>query len=164
MEPQPAVGVDYSIAMCALAEAKGMAAYNADIMALPFAEQQFDLIYCAGIIQYIDDLPGLLAEFARVCRTGGRIVIGTVNRTSLMRRVLRVWRRISPREEMPLSYRYILRTAAEMVGAARGLPLAAVSVSWTHFPFPWLHRSRATQYALAPLASDAIVEFVKAPS
>jgi len=54
--------------------------------------------------------------------------------------------------------------ALTQAGPVRGLPLAAVSVSWTHFPFPWLHRSRATQYALAPLASDAIVEFVKAPS
>jgi len=163
MGPRPAIGVDFSIGMCALAQAKGMTACHADIAALPFADEQFDLIYCVGIVHYIVDLHALLAEFARVCRKAGRIVVSTVDRVSIVRRSLRAWRRLSPREEMPLSYRYIFRTASEVAAAATGLPLVLGAVEWTHFPLPWTHCSNSADYPLEPLASDAIVEFVKAP-
>jgi ubiquinone/menaquinone biosynthesis C-methylase UbiE len=163
MAPKPVVGVDFSIGMCGLARAKGILAHHADISALPFAAEQFSLIYCVGIIHYIDDLPALLAEFARVCRSGGKIVVTTVNRVSAVRRGLQTGRKLFPRAEMPHSYRYIFRTAAEVEAAASGLPLALSEVSWTHFPLPWLHRSQHTPHPLEFLASDAILGFIKLP-
>jgi len=161
LAPRPVVGVDYSLHMCELAEAKGMTAYQADILNLPFADKQFDLVYCVEILQYIEDLPALLTEFARVCRSGGRIVVSTINRTSLLLRSVRGIRSFLPREDMPLSFRYFTRTADEIVESARGLPLAVGTVAWTHFPIPWLHRSSSPKHMMDWLAWNVFVEFVK---
>ena len=161
LAPRPVVGIDYSRQMCALAEAKGMTAHQANILELPFADGQFDLIYSAEILQYITDLPALLAEFARVCRSGGRIVVSTVNRNSLLLRSLRGTRAFFPRKDMPLSFRYITRTADEIVESAFGLPLSLHTVGWSHFPFPWLRRSKSQKRAMDWLASNVFVEFAK---
>src|SRR5262249_5931116 len=72
------IGVDYSAGMCALARARGMLVYQADAMALPFADDQFDLIYSAEVLQCVADLPALLAELARVTQPGGRVVVSTL--------------------------------------------------------------------------------------
>jgi ubiquinone/menaquinone biosynthesis C-methylase UbiE len=164
LAPKPAVGVDYSPQMCELAQAKGMTAYQADILKLPFADEQFDLVYCAEIIQYIDDLASLLTEFTRVCRSGGRIVVSTINRTSLLQRSARWIRSNFPREDMPLSFRYFTRTADEIVNSARGLSIVVNTVAWTHFPFPWLRQSKSPERAMDWLAWNVYVEFRKPPS
>src|SRR5262249_29141694 len=90
------VGVDYSLGMCARARARGMRVYHADATALPFADQEFDLIYSAEILQCVGNLAALIAELARVCRTDGRIVVSTLNRASLLRRSMREVRKILP--------------------------------------------------------------------
>jgi len=161
LAPRPVIGVDYSLRMCELAAAKGMTAHQADILKLPFADAQFDLVYCAEIIQYIEDLPALMTEFSRVCRNGGRIVVSTINRTSLLQRSVRSIRLFLPREDMPLSFRYFTRTADEIVASARGLSLAVGTVAWTHFPIPWLHRSRSPNRKMDWLAWNVFVEFCK---
>ena len=161
LAPRPVVGVDYSLHMCELAQAKGMTAHQAEIMKLPFADEQFDLVYCAEIIQYIEDLSSLLTEFSRVCRSGGRIVVSTINRTSLLQRGARSIRSFFPREDMPLSFKYFTRTADEIVEFARGLPMVVDTVAWTHFPIPWLHRSKSPQRAMDWLAWNVYVEFGK---
>jgi ubiquinone/menaquinone biosynthesis C-methylase UbiE len=150
--------------MCELAEAKGMTAHQADILKLPFADEQFDLVYCVEILQYIQDLPTLLTEFARVCRSGGRIVVSTVNRTSLLLRSVRSIRSFRPREDMPLTLPYFPRTAGEIVESASGLPLVVGMAAWTHFPIPWLHRSKSPTRAMDWLAWNVLVEFAKPPA
>jgi SAM-dependent methyltransferase len=82
------VGIDFSFEMCVLARARGMLAYQADALALPFADEQFDLVYGAVRLEHIDDLGTLFAELGRVCRPNGRVVVGTANRASLARRCL----------------------------------------------------------------------------
>jgi ubiquinone/menaquinone biosynthesis C-methylase UbiE len=163
LAPRPVVGVDYSVHMCALAEAKGVTALHANIIELPFADEQFDLVYCAEILQYIEDLPALIAEFTRLCRDGGRIIVSTVNRTSLVIRGMRAVRALLPRADMPSTFRYFRRRADEIVAAADALPLAVATIGWTHFPIPWLHRSGSQHRAMDWLASNVIVEFLKLP-
>jgi len=164
LAPRPVVGIDYSLRMCELASARGITAHRADISNLPFADDQFDLIYCAEILQYIEDLPALLKEFARVCANRGRIVVSTVNRKSLLLRSVRTIRRYFPRQDVPPSFRYFTRSADEIVEAARGLPLAVGSVAWTHFPIPWLHRSTSKKRSTDWLAWNVFVEFAKLPT
>jgi SAM-dependent methyltransferase len=48
---------------------------TADARRLPFADASFDSTYCVAVLQHIRDLPGTLAEIARVTRPGGRVVI-----------------------------------------------------------------------------------------
>lgn len=159
--PRPVIGIDYSLAMCELAEAKGITSYQADILKLPFADDQFDLLYCVEIIQYIEDLHALLAEFARVCRGRGRVVVSTINRTSILQRGLRGIRSLFPRHDMPRSNKYFTRTADDIVGSASDLPLSVNTVAWTHFPIPWLHRSKSPTRAMDWLAWNVFVEFIK---
>ncbi|WP_137765549.1 class I SAM-dependent methyltransferase [Nissabacter sp. SGAir0207] len=46
---------------------------------LPYADGQFDAVAASLVIHYVDDWPALAAEFARVLRPGGRLVISTHN-------------------------------------------------------------------------------------
>lgn len=153
------VGIDYSHGMCKLARARGMLAYHANALALPFAADQFDLIYSAESIQYIDDLPTLLGELARVCRPGGHIVISSLNRSSVMRRAVLATKALLGRA----SYQdpIYVRTAEDIAVAAKGLPLAIDSVWWLHFPFRPLYRTSTTERRFKSLASNVIIRFVR---
>lgn len=153
------VGIDYSRGMCKLARARGMLAYHANALALPFAADQFDLVYSAESIQYIDDMRGVLRELARVCRPGGYIVISTQNRSSAVRRAVLATKALFGRASShdPI----YVRTAEEIAAAAEGLPLAIDSVWWLHFPFRQAYRTGTTARPFKSLASNVIIRFVR---
>jgi SAM-dependent methyltransferase len=46
----------------------------ADAQRLPFRDKAFDSTYCVAVLQHIADPGGAVREFARVTRSGGRIV------------------------------------------------------------------------------------------
>jgi 2-polyprenyl-3-methyl-5-hydroxy-6-metoxy-1,4-benzoquinol methylase len=158
---RPVIGVDYSLTMCKIARGKGMLTYHADAMALPFADDQFDLIYSAEVLQCVDDLPALGAELSRVCRPGGRIVLSTLNRRSLFRRGMRLARKFVP-TKAAAHRRSIMRTTAEVASLEQNSNLAFTRACWAHFPLPWLHCTSSTRYRLEILATNVIIEFVKA--
>ena len=155
------VGVDFSIGMCSLAMARGMEVYHADARALPFADAQFDLLYSAEILQYIDDLPALMAELARICRPGGHIIVSTLNRLSLLRRSVRAVRRVFPRRQAAPPAVVVMRSAEEISAAGQSAHLRLGTICRSHFPLPWRYNSSQARHALDPLASNAIVEFIK---
>jgi len=155
------MGVDYSLNMCRLASKRGMVAYQANALALPFADAQFDLVYSSELAQCVDDVAALLAELARVCDTNGRVVISTLNGSSLIRRALRVLRTVHPHPVWGTLRPVVMRTAADLAMAARGLPLRLDAIYWTHFPFLWLRRSASVDNVLDWAASNVIVRFVK---
>ncbi len=83
-------------------EAKGVMV--ADVEALPFPDNAFDLVYSWGVIHHTPDTEAALREIVRVCRPGGICKIMIYNRHSLvalylwLRRALlagRPWRSIS---------------------------------------------------------------------
>ena len=158
------IGIDYSSKMCALACARGLVAHQANAIALPFADVQFDLVCSAEVVQCTDDLHGLLAEFARVCREGGRIVISTGNATSLVRRTMRWARRLKPHPLWSAHRPAILRTPAEMEIAVRDLPLQLEKVHWTYFPFPWLRAIGPTNGTENWAATNLVVCFIRQPA
>ena len=47
-----------------------------------FPEPQFDLVLCHNVLQYVEDVPELLADLARVLKPGGVISIISINRFS----------------------------------------------------------------------------------
>jgi ubiquinone/menaquinone biosynthesis methyltransferase len=71
----PIVGADRSPAMLARARIKCRDAdvrfVEADLNALPFAPESFDLIVMGYGLRYLDDLPGAMAAVHRVLRPGG---------------------------------------------------------------------------------------------
>lgn len=155
------VGIDYSLNMCLRARKRGLIAHQGNALALPFADAQFDLVYSSELAQCIDDLAALLAELTRVCSTGGRIVISTLNGSSLLRRALRAARTLRPHPVWGAIRPVTMRTAADIAVAARGLQVRLEAIYWTHFPFPWLRRSDLIHNRLGFAASNVIVRFVK---
>jgi len=77
-------GVDFApgmheLARRALAQAglEGVELHQGDARALPLPDAAFDLVYNAYMLDLIPsgDMPGILAEFRRVLRPGGRLVL-----------------------------------------------------------------------------------------
>jgi SAM-dependent methyltransferase len=77
------LGVDSSPAMLALARAKGLRAVRGDLGRLPVASDAVDLVVCTLALTHNRDLPGALAELARVVRPGGHIVLADIHVVSL---------------------------------------------------------------------------------
>ena len=68
-----AVGIDASPEMVA---ASGMENVTvADVQALPFAAGSFDLVWCRLMLSYLPELRSGYAELARVCRSGGHLLL-----------------------------------------------------------------------------------------
>ena len=59
----------------------------ADSTKLPFEDNFFDCVVFAGVIQYIRDYNKALKEIKRVLKNRGRLIISSVNRDSLLRRI-----------------------------------------------------------------------------
>jgi SAM-dependent methyltransferase len=47
-----------------------------DIEHLPYEDDSFDIVFAASSLQYAGDRVATLRQFARVCKPGGRIVVG----------------------------------------------------------------------------------------
>ncbi len=75
------VGADISRAMLRVAATKpGMPPLvQADAAALPFADASFDLVLSVTTLEFVPDAARAAAEMARVCRRGGRLVLGLLN-------------------------------------------------------------------------------------
>lgn len=76
------VGIDLSTAMLARARARlvrrcvrHVALCRMDAEALAFADQQFDAVYAAYVINIVPDPVRGIREMLRVCRPGGRLVL-----------------------------------------------------------------------------------------
>jgi len=72
---------DLSPEMVAFAATKGTCRpvtwRDADIMALPFADEQFDVVVCQFGVMFLPDRPQGYAELRRVLRPGGALVCNT---------------------------------------------------------------------------------------
>ena len=71
------VAIDISPRMVELTKERGIDALLGDVQALPFEDEQFDLVVAAWVLFHPADLTAALAEIARVLRSGGRLVAAT---------------------------------------------------------------------------------------
>jgi len=74
-------GVDLTPEMLEVAKRNVPAAqfHAADLLALPFSAQRFDLVVCGLAIAHVEDLRAGVTELARVLRPGGRLVISALH-------------------------------------------------------------------------------------
>ena len=56
---------------------------NADLRALPLADGSVDLLFCNLALQWIEDLPAAFAEFRRVLKSGGMLLVSTFGSDTL---------------------------------------------------------------------------------
>ena len=52
---------------------------------LPLEDDSMDGVLCSSVLEYVDDPRACLAEFARVLRSGGLLLVSVPNRNSLIR-------------------------------------------------------------------------------
>lgn len=69
------LGLEYSPAAVALAAARGLPMVQGDAQAMPFEDQQFDLVMSTDMWEHIEDDHQVARESFRVCRRGGRALI-----------------------------------------------------------------------------------------
>jgi 2-polyprenyl-3-methyl-5-hydroxy-6-metoxy-1,4-benzoquinol methylase len=50
----------------------------ADARAMPYADGYFDVVACGELIEHMENVGAFVAELARVCKPGGRIIISTL--------------------------------------------------------------------------------------
>jgi ubiquinone/menaquinone biosynthesis C-methylase UbiE len=80
------VGVDATPAMLALARKKLPAAdfRRGRLDDLPVQDASVDLVICALALTHVPDLTPVMREFARVLRSGGRVVLSDIHPTATM--------------------------------------------------------------------------------
>lgn len=80
-------GVDCSVGQLKIARQAGLNVYQANALDLPFANEQFDLVTCNEVLQYIADPSSLLVEIARVLTPRGRLILSCPNLGSILRKM-----------------------------------------------------------------------------
>jgi SAM-dependent methyltransferase len=79
------VGVDASLTMCRTARTRaGPCVAAGDGSALPFADESFAGVRADRVLQHLADPVACLGEMARVCRSGGRLVIADPDQETLV--------------------------------------------------------------------------------
>lgn len=80
-------GVDSSPEMLALAKAKLPKAefHQADLTRLPLPDEAVDLVTCSLALTHVPDLAPVIAEFGRVLRPGGHLVISDMHAEGVLR-------------------------------------------------------------------------------
>lgn len=81
-------GTDFSYESLRFAARQGLQTTEADLAALPYENEVFDLVLCIGVWQHLNETQNVLRELSRVTRRGGWVVISTINKNSLQRRAL----------------------------------------------------------------------------
>lgn len=81
-------GVDFSAKSLEFAAKRGLVTQVGDLGNLEFESGKFDLVLCIGVIQLIDDYKPILKELARVVKPGGTLLIQTLHKQSLQRKIV----------------------------------------------------------------------------
>ncbi|HVE95644.1 MAG TPA: methyltransferase domain-containing protein [Pseudonocardiaceae bacterium] len=132
-------GVDVSGSMLVLAEAREVSAGSAPVTfrrggaeQLPVPNASFDVAVSTQVLEYVEDVPGALAEIHRVLRPGGRVLLLDTDWDSIvwhsedderMARVLVAWEEHLVDPHLPRTLGASLEAAGFDVAAPWVLPL-----------------------------------------
>lgn len=77
-------GVEPAPNMRALALKRGIEVLSGDAAHLPYADMRFDVVLMVFCISYFDDLPEAFREARRVLKNGGSLIVGFVDKESII--------------------------------------------------------------------------------
>lgn len=77
-------GIEPSPNMRALALKKGIDVLSAEAENLPYKDMRFDFVLMVFCISYFDDLPAAFKEARRVLKKGGSLIVGFVDKDSII--------------------------------------------------------------------------------
>lgn len=77
-------GIDLSEKMLEIARSKGLTNVAVgDAVSLDFPDESFDLVISITALEFIKEYEKAISEMVRVCKKGGRVVVGTLGSGSL---------------------------------------------------------------------------------
>jgi ubiquinone/menaquinone biosynthesis C-methylase UbiE len=124
------VGLDLSLPMLTKAVSKsrslGFSPVVGDILRLPFEDQRFDKAVSITALEFIEDARGAVGELFRVTKSGGFVVVATLNSRS-------PWaerRRKEAQEKETIFSKAIFRSPGEMLSLA---PIPGMVKTAVHF-------------------------------
>ncbi|NCB56862.1 MAG: class I SAM-dependent methyltransferase [Gammaproteobacteria bacterium] len=79
-------GIEPSVAMAAIAAKSGISVFSAVAEQLPFEDNQFDLVLMVTVICFLDDVLQAFKEAFRVLKPGGYILVGFIDKESVLGR------------------------------------------------------------------------------
>jgi len=94
------IALDTSERMVALTRSRGIEAVLGDVVALPFEDGRFDAVVAGWVFYHVPNRDRAIAECARVLRSGGRLVAGTLADENLDD----LWRYLDAPRERTLSF------------------------------------------------------------
>ncbi|MGC8634186.1 MAG: class I SAM-dependent methyltransferase [Candidatus Limnocylindrales bacterium] len=123
-----------------------------DAYALPFTDGSFDVVVCVRVVHHLEHPGAVFAEFARVLRPGGVLVLEFANKRNLKAILTHALGRqdwspftTDPHEYLPLHFdrhplevRRLLRKAGLRVEATRAVSLFRLSMLRGRVPADWL--------------------------
>jgi SAM-dependent methyltransferase len=127
-------GIDPSDSMLAIARRSGTPVDygRGDALALPFGDEQFDVVVATQVYEYVEDIDGALAEARRVLRPGGRLLVLDTDWDSIvwysrdrerMERVLAAWNGHLADPYLPRRLPMLMRAAGLKLAHAEIIPI-----------------------------------------
>lgn len=153
------VGLDFVPGMLAFARAREHAVYHGDASAIPFMDSQFDAVVCTEMINQYHDMHALLSEFRRICRPNGMVILSTMNRNSLLRKMRGTFQRLLRKHYVVPMVR---RSAREIIEASAQYGLELREIEWVLSPTRAVLFSNGVHFA-DTLASNFFICFRKKP-
>jgi len=121
---------------------------EADAMLLPYADNSFDRVVSTQVYEYVSDLEGALAEFARVLKPGGYGVIvdtdwafpywNTVDDV-IRDRMIDAWKAHCAQESVPLRLPAAIKSANLQLNNIQALPILNAEYAENSFSY-WLSK------------------------
>lgn len=81
------IGVEPARGMAQFAQRRGMLVCRALGEQLPFRDQYFDFALLVTVVCFVPDVPALLREAKRVVKTGGKVIVGFIDKESALGKV-----------------------------------------------------------------------------
>ncbi|MCP4020437.1 MAG: methyltransferase domain-containing protein [Desulfobacteraceae bacterium] len=80
-------GVDISGGLLQVAAGEGLKPVRSSADALPFKDDDFDLVVCMGVLPYYADPEKILAQICRVVKPGGKMIVTSTTNSYLIQSV-----------------------------------------------------------------------------
>ncbi len=136
------IGLDISLPMLRAALRKyaesRFHAAAADLSSLPFADQSFDKVYSMTALEFVEDARAAMLELDRVTRSGGTVVVTTLNSLGpwAERRILKA------RDGHTLFANMTFRSPDEMISLAPAVARARTAIHFLKEDAPVLAREK----------------------